>query len=271
MRVLLAQLDPAPGDQAANAAAVAAALAGHPGAELAVFPELFLPGYDLARVGGLALDGDAAPLRAVADAAREHGTAVLVGFAERLGEGRPANAVACFDADGRHVATYRKTHLFGVEAEAFAAGEELLVVELAGRRVAPLVCFDVEFPEPARALARAGAELLATLSANMEPYGPDHALAARARALDNRLPHAYVNRVGDEGGHRFVGGSAAIGSGGEPLEQLGADAGTRLVELPLGGEHPAESADPLVNYLEHLRDDLVVKAVSSTSFDGGTR
>ncbi|HST43461.1 MAG TPA: nitrilase-related carbon-nitrogen hydrolase, partial [Conexibacter sp.] len=159
-----------------------------------------------------------------------------------------------------------KTHLFGAEAEAFAAGDELLVVELAGRRVAPLVCFDVEFPEPARALARAGAELLATLSANMEPYGPDHALAARARALDNRLPHVYVNRVGGEGGHRFVGGSAAIGADGAALAELGEGVATATAELPLG-----VADDPLVNYLEHLRDDLVVKAVSSPSVHGGPR
>ncbi|HST40248.1 MAG TPA: nitrilase-related carbon-nitrogen hydrolase, partial [Conexibacter sp.] len=120
MRVLLAQLDPAPGDPAANAAAVAAALAEQPGAELAVFPELFLTGYDLARADALALTAAAggaaaeaaagSPLAVVADAARAHGTAVLVGFAERLPDGRVANSVACVEADGRHVATYRKTH-----------------------------------------------------------------------------------------------------------------------------------------------------------------
>jgi hypothetical protein len=38
--------------------------------------------------------------------------------------------------------TYRKTHLFGSEAEAgFTEGEKLLIVDLAGRRVAPLICF----------------------------------------------------------------------------------------------------------------------------------
>lgn len=40
--------------------------------------------------------------------------------------------------------TSRKTHLFGSEAEAgFTEGEELLIVDLAGRRVAPLICFDI--------------------------------------------------------------------------------------------------------------------------------
>ena len=55
-------------------------------------------------------------------------------------------------------------------------------------------------PEPARALAVAGAELLVTAAANMEPFDGDHALAARARALDNRLPHLYVNRAAARAG-----------------------------------------------------------------------
>ena len=45
--------------------------------------------------------------------------------------------------------------------------------------VGPLICFDIEFPEPARELAAAGAELLVTASANMAPFGPDHEVATR--------------------------------------------------------------------------------------------
>lgn len=269
MRVLLAQLDPAPRDLDANAEAVAGALAAAPEAELAVFPELFLSGYETDDVGALALDPAAAgtPLATVRAAAAEHGTAVLVGFVERTPDGGAANAVACVERDGSLAAVYRKTHLFGGEERAaFTPGDGLLVVTLAGRRVGPLICFDVEFPEPARALAKAGAELLVTVAANMEPYGPDHALAARARALDNRLPHVYVNRVGDEAGLRFVGGSAAIAAGGRPVAELGEAAGARLVELALD---PGD--DEAVNYLEHLREDLPVQGVSSTSVHGGTR
>jgi predicted amidohydrolase len=269
MRVLLAQLTPVPGDLDANAAAVAAAIAAHPDAELAVFPELFLTGYDPSRTAELALAAGGSPLAAVCAVARRHGTALLLGFMERTEEGRVANAVACVESDGSLVATYRKTHLFGAgERAAFAAGGELRVVELAGRRIAPLICYDVEFPEPARALARAGAELLVTLAANMEPYGPDHTLAARARALDNRLPHVYVNRVGAEAGLDFVGLSAAIGPNGRPLAELGAAESVQVVEVPVG-----QTAGDDVDYLAHLRDDLpVVKVSSSTSsVQGGNR
>lgn len=267
MRVLLAQLRPEPGDVAANARAVAAALAAHAGADVAVFPELFLGGYDPARVGEVAIvEGDpaVAPIR---DAARAHGTAVLVGFAERLPGGAVANAVACIDADGEWRATYRKTHLFGgEESRVFVAGDVLRVVGLAGRRVAPLVCFDMEFPEPARALARAGAELLLTLAANMEPYGADHALAARARALDNRLPHVYVNRVGEEAGLRFVGGSLAVAPDGSVLADLGDGPALACVELDL-----TPASDPDVDYLTRLRTDLSVEETVTMTTQGGAR
>ena len=49
-----------------------------------------------------------------------------------------------------------RRYLFGAEADVFEAGDELVVAELAGRRVGPLICFDMEFPEPARALAARG-------------------------------------------------------------------------------------------------------------------
>ncbi len=104
--------------------------------------------------------------------------------------------MACL-APGTPPVVYRKANLFGAaERSAFVEGGELVVADVGGHRLGLLICFDVEFPETARALAAAGAKLLVTIAANMEPYGPDHALAARARALDNRRPHVYVNRTG---------------------------------------------------------------------------
>jgi len=267
MRVLLGQLEPRPGDAAANAAAIATAVAEHPDADLAVFPELFLSGYDPERAAELAVAADDDVWAPVTATAREHATAVVAGFAERVEGGAVANAVACIERDGTWRATYRKTHLFGdAEEAAFAAGDELVVCELAGRAVAPLVCFDVEFPEPARAVARAGAELLVTVSANMEPYGPDHALAARARALDNRRPHVYVNRTGAQAGVRFVGGSAAIARDGSVVAALGTEPETVTVDLDLDG-----GPEAVVDYLTQVRAGLGVKALLPTTMQGDKR
>jgi predicted amidohydrolase len=153
------------------------------------------------------------------------------------------------------VATYRKCHLFGDgERRAFVPGETLCVAELAGVRVGVLICFDVEFPEPARALAHAGAEMLVTVAANMEPYGPDHALAVRARALDNRRVHLYVNRTGSQAGLEFVGGSAAIASDGSVLAMLGSAPGVVSMDLDVSATAAGD-----VDYLAHLRRGLRVE------------
>ncbi len=253
MQALLAQLASRADDPAENAARAVAVLTRHHEVDLAVFPELFLSGYLLRGIEERALELDSAPLREVAAAAARHRTAVAVGFAESTG-GRPANAVAAIDADGSLAGVYRKAQLFGAEREVFQAGEQLVVAPLAGRRAGLLVCFDVEFPEPARQLALAGADLLVTVSANMEPFYADHELATRARALENRLPHLYANCVGQSAQLRFVGGSRSIGSDGVVLaEASGAAEQVLLVPVADPG-----SDDERVDYLRQLPTALAV-------------
>jgi predicted amidohydrolase len=254
MRALLGQLEPEPGACAANAHAAAAALDAAPSTELAVFGETFLAGYDLRRAAELAVDPGGPELAIVRAAAARNRTAVVIGFVERIDAQRVANAAACIDRDGSLAAVYRKVHLFGeTERATFTPGDTLLVVTLAGRAVAPLVCFDIEFPEPARAARRAGAELLVTVAANMHPYGPDHALFARTRALENGLGHLYVNRPGHEAGLDFVGGSLAVDGRGTVHAQLGSEAVARECELPEPGGRNDD-----VDYLRHLRADVPV-------------
>jgi predicted amidohydrolase len=153
-----------------------------------VFPELFLSGYDLSRAREYALTLDAPELGRVCTAAAEAEVAVAVGFPEQRGD-RVYNSLALIDDGGEMAAVYRKLQLFGEERDVFEPGEALVVARLAGRTIGPLICFDMEFPELARALALARADVLLTVSANMAPFGPDHRIASQARALENRLPH----------------------------------------------------------------------------------
>ena len=131
MGALLAQLASALGDVAANTERAVAALAAHPEVDIAVFPELFLCGYDLTLLEQSARLPDCPELRRIADAAAAASTAVVVGFAERIGESEVANSVACIDRDGSLAAVYRKTQLFGAEQHVFQPGEELRIVRLA--------------------------------------------------------------------------------------------------------------------------------------------
>ena len=253
MRALLAQLESVLRDPQANAVRAADALAAHPDADIAVFPELFLGAYDLRALEETARPVDCDELGTVAEAAARAGTAVVIGFAELNDDGSYSNSAACIDRDGRLAGVYRKTQLYAGERKVFRPGRELRLVRLAGVAVAPLICFDIEFPEPVRALAVAGAELLVTASANMEPFAVDHELATRARALENRLPHLYANAVGTIGRLRFVGLSRSVGPAGEVLAEAGA--GESLLLAPVGA---AGAGDESLDYLSQLPEALPV-------------
>jgi predicted amidohydrolase len=217
VQALLAQLSCRIGDIEGNTERVVEAIRAHPEVDIAVFPELYLSGYTYRHLDGLARSADSPELERIAAAAKDAETAVVVGFAERLPDA-VANSVACIDRDGSLAGVYRKSHLFGGEVDAgFREGEELLIVELAGRRVAPLICFDIEFPEPARQVTLAGADLLVTSSANMDPFYIDHAVGSVARAHDNRRPRLYANMVGEGDGLVFVGASRSVAPTGETL------------------------------------------------------
>jgi predicted amidohydrolase len=256
MKALLAQLAPK-GDPELDAARAREVICAAGDADLAIFPELFLGGYETRDLESRALAADDELLGTIGVSCARSATAAVIGFSERLDDGAFANSAACFDRDGELVAIYRKTHLFGGhEAEAFRPGDELRLVTLAGVRCGILICFDIEFPEPARQLARAGAELLVTASANMDPYEEDHRLASRARALDNRLPHVYVNRVGEESGYRFVGRSRVVGPDGEVLAELSdSEEEVLAVDVPLRERPQGE-----VDYLRQVRPELPVRA-----------
>jgi predicted amidohydrolase len=114
-----------------------------------------------------------------------------------------------------------------------------------------MICFDAEFPEVARTLARRGADMLVTISANMEPFGPDHNTAARARALENGLPHLYVNLVGEVDPNRFTGNSQAVDPEGRVLLRAEAEPQLMFIEVGEGGR-----SDPHLRYLELPRDEL---------------
>ncbi|MBK5233371.1 MAG: carbon-nitrogen hydrolase [Thermoleophilia bacterium] len=263
MKALLAQLKPEP-DPEQNAERVCTLISDNGAQDLAIFPELFLSGYSTKQMTERSLDASDPALQSIADACGRNQTAAVVGFAEAIDReaGAYGNSAACFETDGSLAAIYRKTHLFGPwENAAFCPGAELRLVRLSNVEVGPLICFDAEFPEPARELARHGADLLVTIASNMEPYGEDHLIATRARALDNRRHHLYVNRIGKESGHRFVGRSRAIAPDGSVIEELGDDEGTIELEFDPVGERPDETVD----YLRLSRPDLTVSCESNSS------
>jgi predicted amidohydrolase len=99
-----------------------------------------------------------------------------------------------------------------------------------------------------------------TIAANMEPYGADHELVGRVRALDNRRAHVYVNLVGDEGDLRFVGGSQVVAAGRQVLANLGRRNRSSLYDLDASAGLDGDSD---TDYLNLVTPDLPTRSLAA--------
>ncbi|MEU8438443.1 carbon-nitrogen hydrolase family protein [Streptomyces sp. NPDC029216] len=225
MKIAAAQLTCVPADVTANAAtAVAlAARARGQGAELVVFPEFTLTGYELE---SLAQDpslwlSDADDPRL--DGLRSSGIAVAVNVALRTDGPLPAIATLVYAADGAHLTTYAKQHLYQHERGAFTPGTEDGRFELGGIRFSLGVCFDNHFPDlPARGAADGCRVHLAS-----SLYGTGDGIAERATvypgmAKEHGLYVVLANHVGPAGPWTGCGGAAVWSPDGTLLAEADA-------------------------------------------------
>jgi predicted amidohydrolase len=224
MRLAVFQGPLASGSVADNLA-VMAATARAAAADLLVFPELFLTGYNIGadRLRALAEPVDGASAHAAAEIAKAAGVALLYGYPERGQDGKIYNAAMLISRDGERLANFRKLHLFGaMENEVFTAGEEAAVMaEIDGVKLGILICYDVEFPETVRGLALRGADLVAVPTALMRTYEFVPRMLIATRAFENSVCVAYANHCGSEGDLVYPGESCIAGPDGDMLARAG--------------------------------------------------
>ena len=254
MRLAIGQAPSPAGDEAAALAAGERTLraAAAAGADMAVMPELFLPGYNHPDIARLAQPADGPWVSALCDLVRKSGCGLTIGFAERDGA-QIFNSAMTIGADGAVHAVYRKIQLYGPrEMTLFTPGDRYAIFDLGGYRVAVLICYDVEFSGHIRALALQGVNLILVPTANMEPYTyvMDHIVPAMA--VTHGVAIAYANLCGAEGDLVYCGGSLVAGQDGAVLAQAGKGAAVFCVDLP----SPANPAD----LAGHLHDYRAIRA-----------
>ncbi len=206
-------------------------LAGR-GARLILLPEMFSTGFDYGRLPALAAGTPLVLERLRAEAARL-GVA-LCGSLPEIEGGRVFNTCYLIDERGEVTAAYRKVHLFPPTGEPahFAAGGSPVLGSAAGLRLGLLTCFDLRFPELARALTLAGAEALCVVAQWPAARAAHWRLLARARALENQLPLAACNACGvTASGLRLGGGSLMCSAEGEVLAEAGEESAEIAAEL----------------------------------------
>lgn len=190
------------------------------GAELAIFPECALTGYcfdslEEATPFGEPIDGPSSEV--ISEACRKTGTHAVVGFIEK-DNGNFYNAAMVIGPNGV-IGGYRKVHLpfLGVDRFLKPGDRPFDIIELPIGRIGVNICYDASFPEAARALKLLGAELI-ILPTNW-PTGAWRTaeFIINARACENHVNFAAVNRVGVERGWEFIGRSKVVDYNGDTL------------------------------------------------------
>jgi predicted amidohydrolase len=264
MRIALCQLPVSPEPEVnLDRVREAAAGAAKRGAELALFPEAMMVrfGSDL-REAAQPLDGSFG--RGLAEVARDHGVALVAGVFEPAGDKRVFNTAVAYDGAGGLVAAYRKIHLFDSlgeqESAVVAPGSQPVVADLAGLRVGFMTCYDIRFPELARALVDRGAELIVVPAAwKAGLFKEEHWVTlVRARAIENTVWVAAAGQVPDATAPATraptgIGRSMLVDPWGAVRTDLGPTAGVGVADFDPALLARVRAALPC---LRHRRDSL---------------
>ncbi len=221
------------------------------GATLLATQELFRTPYfcqvEDARCFDLAEPIPGPTTEALSAFAKARGVTVLASLFERRAAGLHHNTAVLIGPDGRVAGLYRKMHVPDdprfYEKFYFAPGDlGFVAFDGPGCRVGPLVCWDQWYPEAARLVTLAGAELLVFPTAIgtwtgeldlLETQRDAWRTVQRAHAIENGVYVAAVNRVGQEGELRFWGHSFVVAPDGRVLAEAGEDEAVLVLDLDM--------------------------------------
>lgn len=238
MKIAVLQPNPTAGDIPAAMDQIDQALsaASKQGAQMLVAPELMLPGYHCPEAHrALAQDRSGDWMARLSELAGQYRCGVTVGWAERGAGDAIYNAACVFDADGHMIAHHRKCILFGeMEKSVFHRGTgDQTVFRFGGRRFGILICYEIEFPETARALARSGVDAILVPTANPTGFDEVQDFLIPARACENMVSVVYANFCGSENGLTYGGRSVVVGPDGKTLAQAGQSPTLIYATLPV--------------------------------------
>jgi 5-aminopentanamidase len=195
-------------------------------ADLIVLPEFFNTGYQFVSMQEVKALAEEIPsgntCGQMLALARDKNMFLVFGLAERDAT-EYFNSAVLVGPDG-YIGRYRKTHLFFEESDFFSPGNTgFCVFDIGMAKIGIMICFDWWFPEAARALALAGADIICHC-ANL--VLPNCQTAMITRSLENGVFTVTANRVGTEarGGKShftFTGGSQIVDNFGEIKARMG--------------------------------------------------
>lgn len=213
MNVYLVQINSLWEDRAANYAKARQLIAKanpQPGG-IIILPETFSTGFSM----NLAVTAEpeaGTTEQFLREVAAEYQCCAIGGVVTQSGDGRGLNQSLAISPDGSLLARYTKNYPFrlGGEKEVHTAGTEISLFEWQGLRIAPLICYDLRFPELARKAVSAGAEMLIYIAAWPVKRIHHWVTLLQARAIENLAYVIGVNRCGTDPEFTYTGRSLVV-------------------------------------------------------------
>jgi predicted amidohydrolase len=236
------------------------------GANLVLFPEAFLSGYDLTAIERTARTLDSEEVRTITGLAEKKNLVIGFGLLERSAEGFHVTQMYV----GRDIrAHHRKAHLTNWDEKFCKPGESLDIQDIGLAKLGTLICYDSAFPAAAETLVRKGAEILIQPSCH-GTWAKDVAPADRTKEIARRKRHIekywasraydftcyviYLNHAGETTrGEWFPNYVGFFGPDGETITDTTAE-GEQMIVADLSAAFLTRSREQKIGHYHSLGD-----------------
>ncbi len=187
------------------------------GADLMVFPELSLTGYEMDLAAELQTDVDDPLFAPLQELAREAGMLTMVGMPIRAESGKPYLGSVILGGDAP--VAYNKIHVHTSEADYFQPADCHVVIPHKGRSVGFAICADLNHASHAAGACAAGADVYAVGALINSDCWPREEPMLSGYARDHGMTVVLANYASKSGPLIPVGKSSVWAPGGEPVVQ----------------------------------------------------
>lgn len=223
--------------------------------DVAILPEMWTTGYSIGKLSEQAEKIDGSVAKSVAQIAQEKNMYIVAGSMATEIDGKFYNTTLVFTPTGELLDSYNKVHLFSLfnEQDIVSAGDVRKVVDIAQVPSGLAICYDLRFPEFARAMALDGAKILYLPAEWPSVRGYAWELLNKASAALNQMFVCAVNCAGEFKGQSFYGHSMVVSPMGKVIAMAGDQEEIMYVEFDVSAVDKAR-AD--MSMLQDLRWDV---------------
>ncbi|AEH60707.1 Nitrilase/cyanide hydratase and apolipoprotein N-acyltransferase [Methanosalsum zhilinae DSM 4017] len=219
------------------------------GADIIVLPEVFSTGFCYERIEEVAEEHPYDTIQKIADFSKKNNCIMIGSIIEKNtfeNNIEYYNLGYCIEY-GQIAGFYRKIHPFTEEKKYFSPGSKVHTIPLRGcnLNIGLEICYEIRFPEIARKMALEGADILITIAEFPKPRSDIWSALAKARAIENQIPHVACNRTGSDPRKDYFGGSLIINAEGDILAEASDNETILIADIDTEQKNKIRSSIPV--------------------------